>query len=338
MHRSSRPDRLNSETGSLFPPRLMKTILLVKTSSLGDVIHNLPVASDIRAAIPGNSIDWVVEESFAAVPRLHTAVRRVLPVAIRRWRRNMLAAATRAEILRFRDELRARSYDAVIDTQGLLKSAIIACSARGPGYGLDWKSSREPLALFYHRTFAVPRTLHAVERNRALAGRALGYVVPNGVDYGVRAPSGQFAWLPRGPYAVLLHATSQERKLWPERNWIEAGGRLAAAGRCCVLPWHGPEERARSERLAREIPGAIVPPELALADAAGLIGGAAAVMGVDTGLTHLAAAFGVPTAGIYCATDPAATGLYGSARAANVGSPGAPPSAQAVLAALQQVN
>jgi len=320
-----------------FLPRLMKTILLVKTSSLGDVIHNLPVASDIRAAVPDNSIDWVVEESFAAVPRLHPSVRHVLPVAIRRWRRDLLSRATRDEIGRFLHELRARRYDAVIDTQGLLKSALIACSARGASYGLDWKSAREPVAVFYTRTFAVPWTLHAVERNRALAGRALGYAIPNGVDYDVRAPAGEFAWLPRGPYAVLLHATSQERKLWREHDWVELGTMLAGARRC-VLPWHGPDERERSERLARDIPGAVVPPALALADTAGLIAGAAVAAGVDTGLTHLAAALGVPTAGIYCATDPATTGLYGCARTANLGSPGAPPSAHDVVQAIERIG
>src|SRR5262245_11987231 len=229
-------------------------ILLVKTSSLGDVIHNLPVASDIRAAVPDHHVDWVVEEGFAAVPRLHPAVRRVLPVAIRRWRRSVLARATRDEIGAFLHELRSHSYDAVIDTQGLLKSALIACSARGASYGLDWTSSREPLAVFYDRTFAVPRSRHAVERNRELARRALGYGASNGVEYGIRAPSGEFAWLAHVPYAVLLHATSQDRKLWPERDWIELGRALATAGMRCVLPWHGAPERARSERLAREIP------------------------------------------------------------------------------------
>jgi lipopolysaccharide heptosyltransferase I len=316
----------------------MKTILLVKTSSLGDVIHNLPVASDIQAAIPDNHIDWVVEESFADVPRLHPAVGRVLPVALRRWRRNPLSNATRKEIGRFFHELRSCRYDAVIDTQGLLKSALIACSARGPSYGLDWKSAREPLMMFYTKTFAVSWALHAVDRNRTLAGRALGYDIPNGVKYGVHAPAGDFGWLPSGPYAVLLHATSQKRKLWRESDWIELGILLAACAWRSVLPWHSPHERERSERLARSIPAAVVPPALVLADTARLIAGAGVAIGVDTGLTHLAAAFGLPTAGIYCATDPATTGLYGSARAVNVGRAGTPPSPQEILKAIERVG
>ena len=315
----------------------MKKILLVKTSSLGDVVHNLPVASDVSAAIPDSRIDWVVEEAYAAVPRLHRAVRHVLPVAIRRWRRSLLAGATRREIGCFLRELRGEDYDAVVDTQGLLKSALIAFAARGTSHGLDWKSSREPLALFYDRTISVPWTSHAVERNRALAARALAYEAPVAVDFGVRVAAGDFAWRASGPYTILLHATSQPRKLWPERCWVELGHLLAASGRQCVLPWLGSGERARSERLACEIPGAVVPPALVLADAAALLAGAAGVAGVDTGLTHLAGALRVPTVGIYCATDPGATGLYGCARALNLGGIGRPPAPREVSGALERL-
>jgi heptosyltransferase-1 len=316
----------------------MRTILLVKTSSLGDVVHNLPVASDIRAAFPGSRIDWVVEEAFAAVPRLHPAVGNVLPVAIRRWRRSLLSDSTRMEMRRFLDDLRSRTYDAVVDTQGLLKSALLSFAARGARHGLDWASSREPLAVFYDRTHAVPWTAHAVERNRTLAARALEFAVPGAPAYGIRAAAAEFGWLARGTYAVLLHATSNERKLWPEERWVEVGRGFAGRAWRCVLPWHGSAERARSERLAREITGAIVPPGLALAEMAQLLAGAAAVTGVDTGLTHLAGALGIPTAGIYCATSPAATGLYGCARAVNLGDAGSPPAARDVADALDRLT
>jgi heptosyltransferase-1 len=315
-----------------------KAILLVKTSSLGDVVHNLPVASDIRAAFPDSRLDWVVEEAFAAVPRLHPAVAHVLPVAIRRWRRAPLAGSTRAEMGRFLGDLRSRTYDAILDTQGLLKSALISFAARGARHGLDWASSREPLAAFYERTYSVPWTTHAVERNRALAAHALGLDVRREPEYGVRAAAADFGWLPRETYAVLLHATSRERKLWPEERWVELGLALAGRGRRCVLPWHGEGERERSARLARQIRGALVPPALALGDITGLIAGAAAVAGVDTGLTHLAGALGVPTVGIYCATSPAATGLYGCARALNLGDAGMPPATRDVVAALEQLT
>lgn len=315
----------------------MKRILLVKTSSLGDVVHNLPVASDIRAALPGAEIEWVVEESFAAIPRLHAAVVRVLPVAIRRWRSSFLRADARAEMAAFLRELRLRSYDAVIDTQGLLKSALVTRLALGMRHGLDFASAREPWSFFYDRTYSVPWSLHAVERNRALAAQALGYAVSPSVDYAISARGERFEWLPAGRHVVLMHATSARRKLWAEPNWIELGGNLADSGSRCLLPWGSAEERARSESLARAIPGAVVPPPLALAEVAGLLAGAAAAVGVDTGLTHLAAALGIPTVGIYCATDPAATGLYGCPRAVNLGGMGTPPSVREALATLERV-
>lgn len=316
----------------------MQRILLVKTSSLGDVIHNLPVASDIRAALPGAAIDWVVEESYCALPRLHHAVARVLPVALRRWRWRLLDGGVRAEIRAFLGELRATAYDAVIDSQGLFKSALIAHAARGARHGLDLSSSREPLAVFYDRVHRVPWTMHAVERNRALAARALGYAVPRGVDYGIAASGGRPAWAPACSYAVLVHATSSAAKLWPAERWIELGARLAERGTRSVLPWGSAAEQARAQGIARQVPGAAVAPALALSDAAAALASARAVVGVDTGLTHLACALGVPTVGIYCATDPAATGLYGGARAVNLGGRSAPPAAADVLTALESMT
>ncbi len=163
-------------------------ILLVKTSSLGDVVHNLPVASDIHAHVPGARIEWAVEESFADIPRLHPAVATVVAVAPRRWRKSLLGAATRREIGALRARLTQAAYDVVIDTQGLLKSALIARLAPGRRFGLDWSSSREPLRLFYDRTYRVPWGQHAVQRNRQLAGLALGYAPAPSVDYGIRTP------------------------------------------------------------------------------------------------------------------------------------------------------
>jgi heptosyltransferase I len=312
----------------------MRGILLVKTSSLGDIVHNLPVASDISAACPDAEIDWVVEEAFAAIPRLHPAVRRVIPVALRRWRAAPWRNSVWCEMREFLSRLRERSYDAVIDTQGLLKSALIARAALGRRHGLDRASSREPLALFYDRTYRIPWTQHAVERNRSLAAQALGRTVPAAVNYGIGASRREFAWLPAQPYVVMLHATSASGKLWPETHWVELGRFRAARGTRVVLPWGNENERARSERLADSIPGSIVPPLLVLDEAAALLAAARAVVGVDTGLLHLAAALGTPTVGIYCATDPAATGVYGCARAVNVGGVGKVPATADVAAAL----
>ncbi|MHB0926535.1 MAG: lipopolysaccharide heptosyltransferase I [Gallionellaceae bacterium] len=311
-------------------------ILLVKTSSLGDVLHNLPVASDIVRHYPGAQIDWVVEESFAALPGLHPAVRNVIPVAVRRWRGKLLSAAAWREIAAFRSTLAAQHYDIAIDTQGLLKSALLMRGAQGLRCGFDRHSAREPLAAsLYQRAFPVAAQQHAVERNRQLAAQALGYTLEGQADYGIRPPAiARPAWLREEPYAVLLHATSRTDKLWGEANWIALGHHLHEQNIRCILPWGSAAEQARSLRLAEAIPGAIVPPRLNLNEAAALLGGAQAVVGVDTGLAHLAAALGVSTVGIYTATDPALTGLYAGRCAVNLGNVNRAPDVAAVIDAL----
>jgi heptosyltransferase-1 len=313
----------------------MPRVLLVKTSSLGDVVHNLPVASDIASQVPGVSIDWVVEEAFASVPALHGSVAGVIPVAVRRWRSAALDPATWREARAFVARLRSIAYDAVIDTQGLLKSAIIAKLSRGARYGLDWRSSREPLFVFYDRTMHVPRTQHAVERNRSLAAQALAYDPPARIEYGIGAAANVRAPGQPRNYAVLVHATSAPEKLWPEERWAALGHALARDGLTSVLPWGDDGERRRAERLAAAIPGAQVPQRLPLAEVVSLLAGARAVVGLDTGLTHLSGALGVPTVGVYTATDPGTTGLFGCARAVNLGRSGAIPEVEEVLQALR---
>jgi heptosyltransferase I len=312
-------------------------ILLVKTSSMGDVIHNLPVMSDMRRNIPGAAIDWVVEEDFAAIPALHPGVRRVIPVAIRRWRKSWLSAQTLSEVKKFGTELRRDAYDAVLDTQGLTKSAVIARLARGKRLGYLKTSAREPLAaLLYDQGFDVPKGQHAVERNRQLAGQALGYPIDAELNYGITAPGLPNDGTLARPYGVLLHVTSRASKLWPEPNWVQVGAYLASLGIGCVLPWGTARERERSEALAGKIPGAVVPPSLALEQAAALLGGAQLVIGVDTGLAHLAAALGRPVAGVYCATEPGLTGIYGPG-SVNLGAAGRPPEALEVIAAVERL-
>jgi heptosyltransferase-1 len=312
----------------------LTTILLVKTSSLGDVVHNLPVVADIRTALGDVAVDWVVERSFAAIPALHPGVRRVIPCELRRWRRSWRSAETRDEWRAFGRALREAAYDAIIDTQGLLKSAVLARLAQGRRYGLDWRSSREPLRPFYDRVFSVPRDLHAVVRNRRLCGLALGYEPGDVLDYGLHMGSARAAWLPEGRFVVFLHATSHPSKLWPEDRWIALGRAYAAADCRAVLPWGSPAERERSQRLAAALPGAIVPERMELDRVAGMLAAATAVVGVDTGLTHLAAALDRPVVGIYGVTSPGTTGVYAHGRAVNVGSRKGFPSVEAVLAAL----
>ena len=316
----------------------MKKILLVKTSSLGDVVHNLPVVTDIARHYPGACIDWVVEEAFAALPALHPAVAQVIPVALRRWRNTLFGGDTWREAGALRKRLAAERYDAVIDTQGLVKSALIARFARGERHGYAANSAREPLvARFYDATHAVPVILHAVARNRALAAAALQYPVGDGVDYGI--DSGALAQLEVNaePYCVLLHATSRADKHWPDGRWIELGKRIAASGVQCVLPWGSEAELAVATRLAAAISGARVAPRLTLEPMARLLAAARCTVGVDTGLTHLSAALGRPTVAIFCASSPDLTGVYGAAAARNLGAPGAPPGVDEVLKALAAI-
>lgn len=316
----------------------MQRIVLVKTSSLGDVIHNLPVVSDIRRAFPTARIDWVVERSFASIPALHPGVLRVIACELRRWRRSWSSRATRTDWGVFVARLRSDRYDAIVDTQGLLKSAIIARLARGHRYGLDWQSSREPLRLFYDKTFNVPWDQHAVARNRKLAALALGYAPQGEPDYGIGCVPSHAPWLPPKPYAVLLHATSHPRKLWPEESWIDLGTRLSVQGCGLVLPWGSEAERARAQRLAARLPSARVAPAMGLAELAAVLAGAAAALGVDTGLTHLAAALGVPVVGIYGATDPKATGICAATPAANLGAKGRFPDVDEVFEAMETLG
>jgi heptosyltransferase-1 len=316
----------------------MPRILFVKTSSLGDVVHHCPAVSDAVRQVPGATIDWVVEEAFAGVAAMHRSVRRVIPVALRRWRSSLWRPATWREFGAFRHALGTERYDFVIDSQGLLKSALLARFARGERHGLDRESAREPLAArLYDRCHAVPRALHAVERNRWLTAAALGYAPQGECDYGLSVAA-EAALAPPGPYAVLLTMTSRADKLWPDARWTELAHALAARGVRAVLPWGSASERARSERLAATVEGALVPERMDIAQLARLMRGARGVVGVDTGLAHLAAALGVAAVGVFCGSDPALTGLYGSARARNLGAAGKPPAPAEVLAALEQAS
>ena len=323
------------EKSPFYPPM---RILIVKTSSLGDVIHNLPVVNDIRRHFPDAVIDWCVEESFAAIPRLHPGVGEILTVAIRRWRKRLFSRQTWREIGAFRRQLRARRYDLVIDTQGLLKSALIAGQAVGTRCGYTAATAREPLAArFYDRHFAVATTDHAVVRNRQLVAAVLGYTPDAAPDYGIAVPPAAFGWLPPVPYAVLLTATSRDDKLWPDEHWLALGRQLHGRGWAAILPGGSASERARAARLAAGIAGAVVAPPLAIAELAAVLAGARAAIGVDTGLTHLAVALQVPTVALYTATDPGLTGVFGVAFHRNLGGKAQVPTPAAVFGELQAV-
>ena len=309
-------------------------ILIVKTSSLGDVIHGLPVVSDIQRAMPDAIIDWVAEDNFADIPALHPGVRRVIRSSLRRWRRAPFAATTRTGLAAFRRDLQLADYDYVIDLQGLIKSAWIARQAIGPRAGFDRHSAREGLASwFYQRRYPIARDQHAVLRNRQLAAAALDYsLAPLSLDYGIATPGLQKIQS-NATTATLITATSRDDKLWHEQDWIALGTALQQQGIASMLPAGNPIERNRAERIAAEIPHARILPPMSVAELATAFSTARLAVGVDTGLTHLACALNIPTLAIYTATDPGLTGVIGRAFFRNLGGRSGPPSLAEVLAA-----
>lgn len=309
----------------------MDSILFIKTSSLGDVVHHMPAATDARRHFPDAQIAWVVEEAFAPLVGLHPAVDAVIPVATRRWRKQVFKRETWREIIAFRRLLRPSTFDKIIDAQGLVRSAIIARAAQGERHGYDSQSIKEPFASrCYDVRHRVSRALHAVERNRRLTALSLGYEIEAAIDYGL-------ADVPRAAerYAMLLHGTSRASKEWAEDRWIELGRWLQAKGFECVLPWGDGVEKLRAERLCAAIPDSRVLERQPLDATAKVIAGASLVVGVDTGLLHLAAAYKVPLAGIFIASDPGLTGPVGAGRIVIVTASERAPVASEVISAVE---
>jgi heptosyltransferase I len=319
----------------------MADILFIKTSSLGDVVHHMPAVTDARRHLPDARLAWVVEEEYAPLARLHPGIDDVIPVATRRWRKSLSALATWREIARFRAALRARSFDAAIDTQGLLRTALIAAAVRGTRHGYDRASIREPLACrFYDVRHCVEWRAHAIPRNRALCGLALGYEAKHSLDYGLdrAAIAGTVA---AKAYAVLIHATAKPGKLWADAHWVAVARGVRDRGFDVVLPWGAAAERVRSEAIAsaagiRDGRGH-VPDRRPLDAVAALIARASFVIGVDTGLVHVAAALGVPLVAIFVDSEPGLTGPMGGGPIAVVGGKRASPDPAEVLQALDRV-
>jgi heptosyltransferase-1 len=326
----------------------MHNILIVKLSSLGDVVHTLPAVHDIVHALPQARLDWVVEEGFADLPAMTRGVQRVIPVALRRWRRQgLFAASTREEFNAFRAALQAQAYDLVIDFQGLIKSALIARLARlapgGARAGLanrtDGASYEAPARWLYQRAIRIEPRTHAIERSRLLAAQLLGYALPQRLRYGLQAPPVEPALAatlaPR--FAVLVHGSSRADKCWLQTHWVQLGQQLSQQGLQPVLPWGSPDELLAAKEIAARIgPQALVLPRLPLREITAVLHAAAAVIGVDSGLTHIATALDRPTVQLYNFPTSWRTGGYGSPRVENVGGD-TMPSAGEVSAALQRV-
>jgi heptosyltransferase-1 len=317
-------------------------VLIVKVSSLGDVVHNMPVVQDILRHTPDAQIDWVVEEGFVDLVKLVRGVRRVIPFALRRWRKQPLAARTWQEIGAFRRALRETPYDYVIDTQGLIKTGWIARTARGTVWGLgnrtEGASYEWPVRYLYRHTVRIEPHTHVVTRSRILVAEAMGFKVSDEIDFGIATERADHSQCPSQPYAVFVHATSRDDKTWPEANWIALGRDLASQGLRIVLPWGSAAEREVSLRLATALgDDAWVPPKMNLSQVVGLIDRGAITVGVDTGLVHIAAALNRPTIELYNFSTAWRTGGFWSPRIVNLGDAAHKPTLAQVRDAVHQL-
>ncbi|MFM2029458.1 MAG: hypothetical protein RL517_649 [Pseudomonadota bacterium] len=327
-------------------------ILLVKLSSLGDVLHNLPIVWDLRARLPEAQIDWVVEEGYVHLlePLLSKngfrGIDRIIPLGLRRWKKDLFRLATWKEFFAFRNTLQASTYDVLIETQGLLKSAIVCSLAKKRPFSVvaglanaTEFSGYEPLSRsFYSQSVQVPTHCHAVDRSRWVMCSALDWSLIERGNLPQFYPAKWVASISKSavdglniPYVLCFHSTAREAKRWPNDKWIALGKDLSAQGYQVVFPWGSPSEKALSELLASQIPNAFVPPAFSIEEAFSLIAEAALTVGVDTGLTHLAAVLDKPTVEIYCDSPRWKTEGYWSKKIANVGDIQNSPSVQEVL-------
>lgn len=292
----------------------MKRVLIVKMSSLGDVLHLMPALSEAQAHYPDIQFDWVVEPGFSQLPSWHPAVDQVIPLAFRKLRGYKWRMFWQPEWRQFLQQLKTRHYDLVIDAQGLIKSAFITRLARGQRVGLNWHSARESVAsLLYNDRCDVDPQLHAVIRMKQLMAQALNYECDDDkIDYNLVLPSVELPFdLPKKDFLIFFHGTTWVTKLWPESYWRELAQRAQQEGITVYLPWGNDDEYARAQRLAEDLDQVHVLPRLSLEQLARLLVAASGVVTVDTGLGHVAAALAVPTVAIYGATDPKKTGTRG---------------------------
>ncbi|MBN1684147.1 MAG: lipopolysaccharide heptosyltransferase I [Gammaproteobacteria bacterium] len=286
-------------------------ILIIKTSSLGDIVHTLPALTDAKQAIPHIQFDWVVEESFAPIPTWHPFVNRVIPVALRKWRKNPLRYLLDGSIYRFLKNLRTESYDMIIDAQGLIKSAVITRLAHGFRVGLDKKSLTEPLARFaYQKKVTVDLSEQAVFRMRSVFAKALGYEMPDTKpDFGISQKKS--IQNKKSKTILFVHGTTWPSKHWPDNHWIALAKLASQKGFTVKLPWYNEVELERVKKISEACPKVHILPKMSLDEIKAIMEQSWGVVGVDTGLSHIAAALNIPTIVLYGPSSPGRTGAVG---------------------------
>lgn len=313
---------------------MSKKILIVRSSSLGDLVFLLPAISDIAKHVPGAVIDWVAEESFADIPRWHPAVNRVITMNHRRWRKSWWSEETKRERADFKRRLQETEYDVVLDFQALMKSVWVVRQTKGERHGLDWQSAREKLAsLFYRKRHRVNFWQPSVIRQRKFAALALGYEYEGDPNFGLQAFTDGVAIQ---NYAVIMPSASKDTKLWPQEDWDAVLDFLVEQGLQLRILAGNPTEAARAAKLAERYPGTEVLTSLPLGELANQLAAARLMVGLDSGLTHLSAALGRPTIGIYCVTTPVRAPVTGSGFTASLGDRGLPPTREAVISKIKQ--
>lgn len=305
----------------------------------------MPIVDDLRRHFPQAQIDWVVEEAYVQLVRLHPGVNQIYPFALRRWRKSLSQASTRKEIKSFFSQLRQQSYDLVLDTQGLLKTGIIMGLARtakggkkvGLANGTEGSGYEGISRIFHDISVPVDRHTHAVLRGRIVAAAAGGYIVDTPASFGLQAPvlaPAESGWLPATPYAVFFHGTAGAAKKWPREHWQKIAATLAQYDLPILLPWGNPAEKTEAQAMAAVMPNATVLPALSMQAATVLAKQARLAIGVDTGLTHIAAAYQTPTIEIYCASPRWKTEGNWSDNIINLGDQGQPATVAEVQAAI----
>jgi heptosyltransferase-1 len=321
-------------------------VLLIRLSSLGDVLHNMPIVADILTHYPDAKIDWVVEEAYVDLVKLNPAVHKIIPFGLRRWRKNLFSPSVYKEIAAFKKTLQSTTYDVILDTQGLLKSgAIMGLAHGGVKVGLanatEGSGFETTSRIFHTMSVPVEKFTHAVLRGRQVAARALGYLdkIDNmPTDFGLTIPDLQPDWLPQTDYAVFFYGTAGASKKWPAHDWITLGKHINRLGYPILLAWGNSTEMLEAEQLAAHSSNVQVLPKLSMMEAIVLAQRAALVVGVDTGLTHIAAAFYRPTIEIYCASPRWKTEGNWSDKIINLGDEGTPPNVAEVVEAVDQLS